>query len=88
LAENRYYWGIILTYIADETGYSKEEAHQIFGRMFLRYDKQMPDGTTEAFVRSTTSLNTMEMEEYLEKIRIFALSELGTYIPLPNEINY
>jgi len=88
LAENRYYWGIILTYIADETGYSKEEAHQIFGRMFLRYDKQMPDGTTEAFVRSTTSLNTMELEEYLEKIRIFALSELGTYIPLPNEINY
>jgi hypothetical protein len=88
LAENRYYWGVVLTYLADETGYSKEEAHQVFGRMFLRYDKQMSDGTTEAFVRSTTSLNTLEFEEYLEKIRIFALSELGTYIPLPSEIVY
>jgi len=86
--QNRYYFGVILAYLSEETGFTKEEAHQLMQRMFLRYDKQMPDGTTEAFVRSTTSLNTLEFEEYLEKIRIFALSELATYIPLPNEIVY
>jgi hypothetical protein len=86
--QSKYYWGVVIGYFGEETGYSKEESHQILGRMFLRYDKQMPDGTTETFVRSTTSLNTLEFEEYLEKIRIFALSELGTYIPLPNEIVY
>jgi hypothetical protein len=88
LAENRYYWGIVLTYLAEETGYTKEETHQLMQRMFLRYDKEMSNGTSESFVRSTTSLNTLEMEEYLEKIRIFAISELGTYIPLPGEIIY
>jgi hypothetical protein len=86
--QNRYYWGVVLAYLSEETGFTKEEAHQLMQRMFLRYDKQMPDGTTETFVKSTTKLNTMEMEEYLENIRIFALSDLGTYIPLPNEIVY
>jgi hypothetical protein len=42
----------------------------------------------EMFVRSTTSLNTVEMEEYVENIRRFAISELGCYIPEPNEIVY
>jgi hypothetical protein len=40
------------------------------------------------FVRSTTSLNTIEMNEYIEQIRIFAVSELGCYIPEPGEIVY
>ncbi len=87
-SQNRYYWGVVLAYLSEETGYTKDEAHQVMGRLFLRYDKEMPNGTTESFVRSTTTLNTLEMEEYLENIRIFALSELGTYIPLPNEIVY
>jgi len=86
--QNRYYWGVVLAYLSEETGFTKEEAHQLMQRMFLRYDKSVFDGAAETFVRSTTSLNTLEMEEYLENIRIFALSELGTYIPLPNEIVY
>jgi hypothetical protein len=86
--QNRYYWGVVLAYLSEETGFTKEEAHQLMQRMFLRYDKSVHDGPAETFVRSTTSLNTLEMEEYLENIRIFALSELATYIPLPNEIVY
>jgi len=57
-------------------------------RMFLKYAKDVSDGTSEMFVRSTTSLNTVEMNEYIEQIRIFAVSELGCYIPEPNEIVY
>lgn len=87
-SQSRYYFGVVLSYLVDETGYTKEECHQLMGRMFLRYDKELPNGTVESFVRSTTTLSTMEMEEYLERIRVFALTELGTYIPLPNEIVY
>ena len=82
--QNRYYWSVVIAYISEETGFTKEEAHQIMGRMFLKYVKTVPDGTEEVFVRSTTSLNTLEMTEYIESIRTFALSELGTYIPDPN----
>jgi hypothetical protein len=86
--QNRYYWSVVIAYISEETGFTKEEAHQIMGRMFLKYVKTLPDGTEEVFVRSTTSLNTLEMTEYIESIRTFALSELGTYIPEPGEVVY
>jgi hypothetical protein len=78
----------VIAYLSEELGYTKEEVHQLMGRMFLKYVKSVPDGTEEVFVRSTTSLNTLEMTEYIESIRTFALSELGTYIPDPNEIIY
>jgi hypothetical protein len=88
LAQSRYYWGVVLTYLSEETGFTKDEAHQLMQRMFLKYAKDVSDGTSEMFVRSTTSLNTVEMNEYIEQIRIFAVSELGCYIPEPNEIVY
>lgn len=88
LQQSRYYWGVVLSYLAEETGYTKDEAHQLMQRMFLKYVKDVSDGRSETFVRSTTSLNTAEMNDYIEQIRIFAVSELGVYIPEPNEIVY
>jgi len=48
----------------------------------------MPDGTEQYFVRSTSSLTTKEMTDYIEQIRTFAITELGVYVPDPNEIVY
>jgi hypothetical protein len=85
--QNRYYWGVVLAYLADETGYTKDEIHQLMQKRFLKYVKDVL-GVTEEFVRSTTSLNTLEMMEYIDQICIFAISELGVYIPQPGEIVY
>jgi hypothetical protein len=87
-SQNRYYWSCVISYISEETGYTKDEAHQAMQRLFLRYDKEMPNGQVETFVRSTTSLDTADMTIYIESIRTFALTELGTYIPEPSEIIY
>jgi hypothetical protein len=73
--------------MAEETGYTKDEVHQLMQRRFLKYAKDVLDGSEE-FVRSTSSLNTLEMQEYIDQICIFAISELGVYIPQPNEIVY
>jgi hypothetical protein len=35
--------------------------------------------------RSTATLSTLEMEDYLARVREFASMELGCYIPEPNE---
>jgi hypothetical protein len=87
-SQNRYYWSVVIACISEETGFTKEETHQLMQRMFLRYDKEMPNGTTETFVRSTTSLDSAEMTIYIESIRTFALSDLSIYIPDANEIIY
>jgi hypothetical protein len=85
--QNRYYWGIIVNGLASEFGYFRDEIHQLLRQKFLSYTRDNPrTGTTEHFVRSTTDLTTDEMEEYLESIRVWALSEFSVYLPLPNEI--
>jgi len=37
--------------------------------------------------RTTSELNTVEMEEFLTKCREFASIAINLYIPLPNEIS-
>ena len=80
--QSNYMWGVVYDIIAKELGYTTEEIHGLMGREFLAYEKK-----GEWFVKSTTSLNTKEMEEYLEKVRRFASMEFNCYIPLPNEPN-
>ena len=86
LSQNRYYWGVIVPMLASEFGYYKDEMHDLLRRKFLSYTKENPyTGETEMFARSTTKLNTADMEIYLEAIRSWALSEFAVYLPLPNE---
>jgi len=78
--QNRYYWGVVLKTIGDVLGYEPEETHQIFAEMFLSYEKD-----NRKFVRSTATLKTNDMEDYLERVRRFAAMELSINVQLPNE---
>lgn len=86
LAQNKYYWGVIVPMLSSEFGYFKDEMHELLRRKFLSYTKENPyTGEAEMFARSTTKLSTADMEIYLESIRAWALSEFAVYLPLPNE---
>jgi hypothetical protein len=37
--QNRYYWGVVLKYLSDETGHTKDELHEIFK---TEYSKPVP----------------------------------------------
>ena len=78
--QNRYMWGCVYDTISKDTGYEVEEIHQLMGKKFLAYEKNK-----EWFVRSTSDLDTKEMEDYLERVRRFASMELNIFIQLPNE---
>jgi len=79
--ENRYYFGVVIEMISDETGASPEDVHQEMKRMFLRVG-----GEKIPITKSTTELSTIEFEDYVAKIRMWAASFLNLTIPLPNEI--
>jgi hypothetical protein len=82
--QNGYYWAVIITGLAGWLGWEKEELHEALKARFLREpqdDHRLPDK-----IKSTTELNTMEFETYLEEIRQWALNELDYLIPLPNEV--
>jgi len=87
LPQNKYYWGVIVPILASEFGYYKDEMHELLRRKFLAYTRVNPHtGEEELFAKSTTKLNTAEIEIYLDSIRTWALSEFSVYLPLPNEI--
>lgn len=78
---NKYYWGIVIQMIADETGASPDDVHQEIKRMFLRVG-----GDKIPITKSTAELSTVEFLDYLAKIRMWAASFLNLMIPLPNEV--
>lgn len=83
--QNRYYWGVVLTMIAAETGHITEELHEFFKDKFLPRVYVSVAGQERQIPKSTTSLDTMFFEQYLEQIRAFAATELNMRIPLPHE---
>ena len=82
LNQNAYYHGVVVDMIAREAGYSSEEAHEALKAKFLR----IHDDSALPTVRSTTSLTTLEFENYLDQCRQLAAEMFGLYVPLPNEV--
>lgn len=80
--QNRYYWGVVIRYYREYTGYTPYEAHVRLGDKFLLTVVPVED---DGFW-STTALSTVEFEEYLQAIRDYCESELNLKIPLPNEV--
>jgi len=83
--QNRYYWGVVLKMISDETGYETTEVHEILKSEFLKIDEKEINGKAYSIYSSTASLNTADFEDYLEKCRRFAAMNLQLVILLPNE---
>jgi hypothetical protein len=88
LAQNRWYWGCLVGLVAEHTGYTADEIHEIYKGKFLPKRLAMADGHGEIFGEfviggSTTRLNTEQFSAYCESIREWAADELGVVIPDP-----
>ena len=86
--QNSYYWACIVQPLAQEIGYFPDEMHDILKVKFASEwqsidinDKQI--GLQK--VKSTAKMNSKEFEIYADQIRIWAMTELGIKLMLPNE---
>lgn len=79
--QNGYYWTIIIPILGEYFGYLPDEIHEALKFKFLRKagDDKLPT------VKSSTKLNRIDWEDWMEKIRIWALADYNIKIPLPNE---
>lgn len=81
LQQNKYYWGVVVELIAEDLGYTPQEAHDALRLEFLKVqDGKLPT------VKSTTTLDKEEFVEYIEKIKVYAAQELNISIPNPEEL--
>lgn len=82
--QNSYYW-VILGVIAEDTGHTANELHEIFKRKFLPPKFATYRGEEIELPSTTTTLNTEEMAKYMEQIIIEA-GLLGINIPPPTQV--
>jgi len=80
MQQNKYLW-LINNLLADHLGYSADEIHYSV-LAFLRVARVTgKDGKERKIILSTSKKNTIEVNEYIEKIKVFASTELDFYIP-------
>ena len=84
---NAYYWSVVVKLLSDNTGYDKDEMHEVLKSMFLRTRYKL-NGVWVDGTKSTTKLNSKEMIEFIDNVKRFASTELSVYIPDPNDVEH
>ena len=88
--QNNYYWKCIVQELSDFTGFFPDEMHDILRAKFLQEWEMLEINDKKVGINkigSTATLNTKAFEVYAEQIRIWAMTELGIRLMLPNEYN-
>ena len=91
IESNDYYWGFVITPIANETGQDPDEVHEAYKRKYnfkheLRYNRKTRKMQWYIGTASTTGLDEREIWEYIMKCRADAELELHLTIMMPNEV--
>ena len=86
--QNKYYWSCIVQTLAKELGYTVDQMHDAlkvkFSTQWIRIEHNNKEIPLQS-VKSTTSMNTKDFEEYCEQIRIWAIVDLGITLRTPNQ---
>jgi len=82
--QNGYYWGVVIPALCGATGYNQEQMHEALKWKFLKVhsDTEMPT------VKSTSELSTIEFEDFMANVRMWALDFFGLEIELPQDTEY
>lgn len=71
----------------ESTGQPKEDFHDYYKAKYLQRQVQIGRRVVTV-VGSTTDLNTLQMTNYLEKVKADVATEFGIMLPLPEDRNY
>jgi len=86
--QNNYYWKCIVQTLAEECGYYPNEMHDILKVKFAsEWQSVIVNDKTIGLqvINSSATMDTKAFEIYADQIRIWALTELGIRLMLPNE---
>lgn len=86
---NAYYWSVVVKAIAEYTGYTPDEAHEILKRQFLPKELAVTKANGKVIAEmviggSTAGLDSMEFYDYVERVRAWSFEELDIDMPPPD----
>lgn len=87
-AQHAYYHGVVIKMIADFTGYDEDEAHELMKSLLLPKHLTIADANGEIVDErviggSITKLSGPEFSEYIDRVREYAATTMGLFIPDP-----
>lgn len=90
--QNAYYWGYIITELCPHYGYNPKKEHErneMHRELAVRYNGRIVVNPSTGELRTipgeTKNLTTLQWEEYMERIRVDHLVEMGIMLHPPNE---
>lgn len=86
LSQNALMW-LWFTCIEQETGTPKQDFHDYYCKLFLSRTAVIK-GKETVIAGSTSRLNTLQMTEFLNKVKADAATEFGIMLPLPADRFY
>lgn len=86
ISQNALMW-LWFTCIEQETGTDKLDVHDYYCNLFLRRTAVI-NGKETVIAGSTSRLNTLQMTDFLNKVKADAATELGISLPLPDDLYY
>lgn len=85
--QNKYFWGVIVKIICDETGNDAQDVHDVLcGDCFGWQEYEVMGKKKVRPVRGTSQLPVGEFEAFCEWCRAYSARNMGLVIPLPNEV--
>ena len=85
LAQNRYYWSVVVPIFGEWTGESKDEAHETLKTIHLQQDFVLPTGELVRKAGSTKRLSTVDFQAYVERVCVWCAQQ-GVFIPPPGYV--
>lgn len=86
LSQNALLW-LWLTCMENETGTNRNDFYAHYCKLFLSRPVCI-NGVEEVVTDGTSSLNTLQMTDFLNKVQADAASEFGIVLPLPADRYY
>ena len=85
IQQNRLWW-VYMTILADHTGHTKDEMHEICKFKFLKREL-VSEKTGEVFeyLSSTSTLSKSEFSDLVEQVIAWAAQSFGVTLPRPGE---
>lgn len=85
--QNSLMW-LWLSAVEQETGNNKEDLHDYFRAQYLGGEWREIFNDKYFKLKSTTQLNTLQFTNYLNKIQVFANTELSIQLPNPEDLKF
>ena len=86
VSQNGLFW-MWMACIEQQTGTDKQDVHDYYCVRFLRREAVINDKST-VVIGGTSKLNTLQMTNFMDKVKADAATEFGIMLPLPEDKYY